>query len=75
MAETETVFLFDVDNTLLDNDRVTQDLKNFLDKSSGLERSASYWRIFEELRRNLVTPIIWEPCRDTACDILTNRTC
>jgi haloacid dehalogenase-like hydrolase len=53
MAETETVFLFDVDNTLLDNDRVTQDLRRFLDKSVGMERSASYWRRFEELREEL----------------------
>ena len=53
MAETETVFLFDVDNTLLDNDRVTQDLRRFLDKSVGMERSASYWKRFEELREEL----------------------
>jgi len=53
MAETEIVFLFDVDNTLLDNDRVTQDLRRFLDKSVGMERSASYWRRFEELREEL----------------------
>ncbi len=30
-----TVFLFDVDNTLLDNDRVTQDLRAFLEKEIG----------------------------------------
>lgn len=48
-----TVFLFDVDNTLLDNDRVTADLKRFLTKEVGPERSARYWAIFEELRREL----------------------
>ena len=53
MAQTETVFLFDVDNTLLDNDRVTKDLKAFLDKTVGTERSSSYWKIFEELRKEL----------------------
>jgi hypothetical protein len=53
MAETNTVFLFDVDNTLLDNDRVTDDLRRFLDKTVGMERSASYWKIFEELREEL----------------------
>jgi len=49
----ETVFLFDVDNTLLDNDRVTKDLRRFLDKEVGQERSSSYWAIFEELRSEL----------------------
>jgi FMN phosphatase YigB (HAD superfamily) len=49
----ETVFLFDVDNTLLDNDRVTADLRRFLDGEVGAERSAKYWEIFEELRTEL----------------------
>ncbi len=49
----ETVYLFDVDNTLLDNDRVTRDLKSFLDREVGTERSESYWRIFEEMRSEL----------------------
>lgn len=53
MDRTETVFLFDVDNTLLDNDRVTQDLRRFLDKEVGEERSVNYWDIFEELRGEL----------------------
>lgn len=47
------VFLFDVDNTLLDNDRVTADLKRYLTNEVGSERSARYWAIFEELRREL----------------------
>lgn len=49
----KTVFLFDVDNTLLDNDRVTRDLREFLKKEVGLKRCDHYWRIFEELRREL----------------------
>ena len=53
MKPSKTVFLFDVDNTLLDNDRVTADLRRFLDKEVGIERSASYWEIFEELRSEL----------------------
>ena len=53
MTDSKTVFLFDVDNTLLDNDRVTQDLRRFLDKEVGIERSASYWKIFEQLRSEL----------------------
>jgi hypothetical protein len=53
MNDSETVFLFDVDNTLLDNDRVTKDLRRFLDKEVGPERSGIYWEIFETLRAEL----------------------
>ncbi len=53
MEHSKTVYLFDVDNTLLDNDRVTQDLKRFLDKEVGKRRSNIYWKIFEELRTDL----------------------
>src|SRR5512141_3284806 len=49
----ETVFLFDVDNTLLDNDRVTADLRRFLEQTVGTQRSGRYWEIFEELRTEL----------------------
>jgi len=47
------VFLFDVDNTLLDNDRVTADLKRHLEKEVGPERQHRYWDIFEQLRSEL----------------------
>ena len=47
------VFLFDVDNTLLDNDRVAADLKRYLTKEVGEERQRQYWEIFEELRNEL----------------------
>lgn len=53
MAEKRIVFLFDVDNTLLDNDRVTVDMRRLLDEEVGPERSKRYWEIFEELRREL----------------------
>lgn len=46
----KTVFLFDVDNTLLDNDRVAADLKDHLEREVGHERQERYWAIFEELR-------------------------
>ncbi len=49
----KTVFLFDVDNTLLDNDRVTRDLHTFLEKEVGIDRCNHYWQIFEELRNEL----------------------
>jgi FMN phosphatase YigB (HAD superfamily) len=47
------VCLFDVDNTLLDNDRVTADLKRFLEREVGPDRSRHYWEMFEELRNEL----------------------
>ena len=47
------VFLFDVDNTLLDNDRVAQNLRDFLCKEVGEKRGNRYWEIFEELRGEL----------------------
>jgi hypothetical protein len=47
------VSLFDVDNTLLDNDRVTADLKRHLEREVGTERQQRYWAIFEELRQEL----------------------
>jgi FMN phosphatase YigB (HAD superfamily) len=49
----EVVFLLDVDNTLLDNDRVTADLKRHLEAQVGPDRAGRYWAIFEELRREL----------------------
>jgi hypothetical protein len=47
------VFLIDVDNTLLDNDQVTADLKRHLTEEFGQPRQESYWKIFEELRVEL----------------------
>ena len=47
------VFLFDVDNTLLDNDRVTEDQKQQLEQEVGREGAQCYWSIFERLRSEL----------------------
>jgi FMN phosphatase YigB (HAD superfamily) len=53
MATDAVVFLFDVDNTLLDNDRVTNDLKRHLETVVGREREERYWAIFEQMRSEL----------------------
>ncbi len=53
MITSDVVFLLDVDNTLLDNDRVIVDLMRHLEREVGLERQARYWAIFEELRAEL----------------------
>jgi len=47
------VFLFDVDNTLLDNDRVIADLSVYLKREVGPKRARCYWTLFEELRAQL----------------------
>lgn len=52
-TRTRVVFLFDVDNTLLDNDRVTADLEQHLRREVGPRRSQHYWAIFEQLRAKL----------------------
>ena len=52
-TKANTVFLFDVDNTLLDNDRVTEDLKRYLTHEVSDAGSRRYWEIFEQLRTEL----------------------
>ena len=49
----DVVFLLDCDNTLLDNDRVIDDLRAQLAKEFGAENRDRYWRIFEALRDEL----------------------
>ena len=52
-AAPNIVFLFDVDNTLLDNDRVQADLSEHLARTYGAPTRDRYWTIFEELRSEL----------------------
>jgi FMN phosphatase YigB (HAD superfamily) len=44
-----TVFLVDVDNTLLDNDHIQADLKRHLEREFGAECRDRYWAILEQL--------------------------
>ena len=53
MTQHGVVFLFDVDNTLLDNDKVVSDLRRYLEREVGPERNERYWKIFEDLRAEL----------------------
>jgi len=48
-----TVFLFDVDNTLLDNDAVSSDLRAHLQAALGEASAVRYTEIFEALRREV----------------------
>jgi FMN phosphatase YigB (HAD superfamily) len=49
----DTVFLFDVDNTLLNNDAVQDDLGDHLESEFGRPARQRYWAIFETLRSEL----------------------
>ena len=49
----DVVFLLDVDNTLIDNDRVQADLRAHLAREFGPASRDRYWSIFEALREEL----------------------
>ncbi len=49
----DTVFLFDVDNTLLDNDRIQAHMSEHLAEQYGEATRDRFWTIFEELRGEL----------------------
>jgi FMN phosphatase YigB (HAD superfamily) len=53
MLRHSTVFLVDVDNTLIDNDRIQQDLKDHLERFYGSGSRVRYWRILEDLFQEL----------------------
>jgi FMN phosphatase YigB (HAD superfamily) len=53
MKTPNIVFLFDVDNTLIDNDRVQVDLRQYLERACGVAARDRYFEIFEELRSEL----------------------
>jgi FMN phosphatase YigB (HAD superfamily) len=53
MARHAVVTLFDVDNTLLDNDHVVAALRCFLEKKVGNAQHERYWELFEALRAEL----------------------
>lgn len=52
-ARSPVVFLMDLDNTLLDNDRVTADLRRHLEGEVGHEGQERYWAVFEDQRAQL----------------------
>ena len=49
MSPNPLVFLVDVDNTLLDNDRIQNDLKRHLEREFGAACRDRYWAILEQL--------------------------
>jgi FMN phosphatase YigB (HAD superfamily) len=53
LNQAAVIFLLDVDNTLLDNDRFGADLGDHLETSFGAAERARYWEIFERRREAL----------------------
>ena len=53
MSDPRIVFLFDVDNTLLDHDRVVADVRRFMEHEIGKDRQQRYWEILETLRAEI----------------------
>jgi FMN phosphatase YigB (HAD superfamily) len=53
MTPSAIVFLVDVDNTLLDNDRIQNDLKRHLEREFGAASRDRYWAILEQLFTDL----------------------
>jgi len=49
----DVVFLLDVDNTLLDGDRIVNDLRDHLERAFGVDCAQRYWAIFDALREEL----------------------
>src|SRR6478672_9561018 len=49
----EVAFLFDVDNTLIDNDRAVADFHEELDGLVGAEIAKGYWALFELVRKEV----------------------
>src|ERR1700723_2453250 len=53
MTSDSPVFLVDVDNTLLDNDRIQADLRRHLEREFGAACRDRYWAILEQLFTDL----------------------
>jgi FMN phosphatase YigB (HAD superfamily) len=53
LNQAAVIFLLDVDNTLLDNDRFGADLGDHLETSFGAAERTRYWEIFERRREAL----------------------
>jgi hypothetical protein len=47
----DLVFLLDVDNTLLDNDRAKEDMAARVEDLVGAERAARWWELYEQVRQ------------------------
>src|SRR5262249_57225755 len=53
MSRSAVVTLFDVDNTLLDNDHIVADMRRHLGRTGGEDQQNRYWELFEQIRQEL----------------------
>ena len=51
MTSGDLVFLLDVDNTLLDNDRVKTDIGSAVARLVAADRASRFWSLYEDVRR------------------------
>ena len=51
MTSEALVFLLDVDNTLLDNDRVKQNIQSAIANLVAADRASRFWSLYEDVRR------------------------
>jgi hypothetical protein len=75
MSPNPLVFLVDVDNTLLDNDRIQNDLKRHLEREFGAACRDRYWAILEQLFRSWAIEIISAHFNVTGPNIRRTSTC
>jgi hypothetical protein len=59
MTAARSWFSIDVDNTLLNNDRVQMTFCSILSGEFGAANRQRYWRYSRSCERNLVMPTIW----------------
>lgn len=74
MAERDLVVLFDVDNTLIDNDLIRSGLERELTRVLGAEHDARFWEIYEQVREESdyvnfpeTVELFGRECADTTC--------
>src|SRR5215212_1388340 len=72
----EIAFLFDLDNTLIDQDGIEEDLRKHLIEAHGGAAGGRYWKIFERLREELGQPdymgalTAWREAADGHTDLM-----
>ena len=71
----EVVFLFDVDNTLLDNDRVEKDLRRHMEREFGAGSRDRYLRSSKSCAPSLAMRTTWELYSATAWRTCAIRDC
>ncbi len=58
----DVIFLLDIDNTLLDGDRIVNDLRAHLKSEFGVGCAQRYWAIFDGCVKSSAMWTTWAPC-------------